>query len=171
MRQSVLIGSLLSAAACGGGGGGPDLSGIYQVTQMLASADSCDPQTPAAMPDAFFLLEPKELFGHDYYHHMICETADPASCEEAGSVGPLDTAIDGGWQGGIGFSVGNPPDCTLGFLFGSALETGPDTVRVEERAHVEEDADTCDPEVATERGTDMPCASATLWLGTRVASL
>lgn len=171
MRQSVLIGSLLVAACGGGGSDGPDLSGMYQVTEMVESETDCNPQTPVAMPDPFFLLEPKQLFGHDYFHHMVCASADPASCEEFGSVGPLDTALDDGWQGGIGFSVGNPPNCSLGFAFGIAIETGPDTVRVEDRTHAERNADVCDANVADERGTTMPCVASTRWVGVRVGDL
>jgi len=170
MKTHLLVGSLL--AACGGGGlDGPDLSGVYQVTEMLESNNSCDPQTPVAMPDAFFLLEPKELFGHDYFHHMICDSAEPASCSEGGSVGPLDTALDDGWQGGIGYASGSAPPCLLGYAFGIATESGPDRVRVEERSYADREAPTCDANDATERGTTMPCIGSTVWLGTRVGDL
>jgi hypothetical protein len=171
MKLLIVVGSVL-AVGCGEDGlAGPDLSGMYQVTQMLESQDSCDPQSPVDMPDAFFLLEPKKLFGRDYFRHAVCTSADPATCEELGSVGPLDTARDDGWQGGIGYSSGEAPPCLLGYVFGIAIETAADTVRIDDQSYADTNADSCDPEEATRRGTSMPCVGSTMWIGTRVGSI
>ncbi|MGE0548151.1 MAG: hypothetical protein AB7O24_10415 [Kofleriaceae bacterium] len=166
-----LLACAVVITGCGEDLDGPDLSGVYQVTSAVESETDCNPLVPVVMPDPYFLLEPKELFGHTYFHHVVCPTADPASCEEYGSVGPLDTGFDTGWEGGIGFSAGSEPPCTLGYSYGIVTKIDEMSVQVEDRSYIAEDQPTCDAEEATNRGTTMPCVGSTRWIGTRVADL
>ncbi|MGE0872062.1 MAG: hypothetical protein AB7P03_26120 [Kofleriaceae bacterium] len=170
MRNKLLV-CVGLLAACGEDLDGPDLSGVYQVTTAVESDADCNPTTPIEMPDPYFILESKELFGHTYFHHAGCPTADPASCEEFGSLGPLDSGFDGGWEGGLGFAVGSMPPCTLGYSYGSATVIDDTTVQVEDRSYIAEDQPTCDANEATERGTSLPCVSSKRWVGTRVADI
>lgn len=163
MKWSALFCSVF--AACGSGDRGPDISGIYQVTEMRVSETDCNPQDTPAMPDMYFLLENAEVSGQALVLHAICSFDNPA-CQSRNPVSSLDTPIDDGWQGGHGYAV-EPAPCILHFDFGIATATGADTVAVEERNY-SESSSTCDDDEATRRGAAMPCVRSKRWLGTKI---
>lgn len=148
---------LAGSAGCGDD---PDLSGTYQVTSHTYSADDCAVEGAAVADPAFIRFEKDEFFGVELFSLSGCASAADSECSEPTMLAmPFSDPVDNGYRGEVSYSSSSPPDCSLGYLLGTARLEG-DGVRVEMRRFAETLAlpeAACDTDEAKDRGDSMPC--------------
>ena len=152
-------------AACGEP---PDITGLYETTEHVASSDGCvgaagepvDPSPP------YFRIEKEQFFGVTIRTMSACQSTDPTDCSGGG--GLLIEETDDGYVGWISFQSGDAASCSLGYVHYQASLEG-DLLTYVTSNHVESGAiDPCTTDEAERRGLDMPCAGYELIAGTLV---
>lgn len=147
-----------------------DLTGVYEVDAVLASAP-CGDDEPVTGGPAYLKFSRGELFGAPYYSYADCTDETASECASAGGLFEgFFEPIDGGWLGHTTFASTTGLNCTLSMTDKTAILDGARlTVEIHHyQTQIELANEDCTPDEADRRGAEMPCAQHHLVEATRL---
>lgn len=172
---SILVGAALTvgAVACGGS---PDISGIYQSTQVTRDATGCGPGTSTTTP-AFVRIQGGELLGASFFTVKACSGQEESTCNSSlGSVitnGALGNEIADGFSGGVSAASGFDGRCALTNIEVKATRSG-DVITIEGTRRAGElmvSSAECTTDLAKARSAELSCGGFERFVGNRVGDV